>query len=136
MLDPENAAIQSNFAGYANGIAGSETHMSAELKSETPEVAAPADVKAWRRPPMAVTTSRYRPEPGTTKMRSSSSRSCWTRRMRRFSPLRTRTASPAAKRSELKSAEVAAADVKAVFTQTCSEQAIKLADRVWTKLMQ
>ena len=68
MLDPENAAIQSNFAGYANGIAGSETHMSAELKS-APEVAAPADVKA-------------------------------------------------------------------VFTQTCSEQAIKLADRVWMKLMQ
>ena len=68
MLDPENAAIQSNFAGYANGIAGSETHMSEELKS-APEMAAPADVKA-------------------------------------------------------------------VFTQTCSEQAIKLADRVWTKLMQ
>ena len=40
--------------------------------------------------------------------------------------------------AELKSApEVAApADVKAGFTQTCSEQAIKLADRVWTKLMQ
>ena len=39
---------------------------------------------------------------------------------------------------ELKSApEVAApAGVKAVFTQTCPEQAIRLVDRVWTKLMQ
>ena len=68
MLEPENAAIQSSFAGYANGIAGSAEYMSEELKS-APEVAAPADVKA-------------------------------------------------------------------VFTRTCSEQAIRLADRVWTKLLQ
>lgn len=68
MLDPENAAVQSNFAGYANGIAGSGEFMSEELKS-APEVAAPAYVKA-------------------------------------------------------------------VFTRTCPEQAIRLADRVWTKLLQ
>ena len=68
MLDPENAAMQSSFAGYANGIAGSAAFMSEELKS-APEVAAPADVRA-------------------------------------------------------------------VFTRTCPERAIKLADRVWTKLLQ
>jgi len=68
MLQPENAAVQSNFAGYANGISGSEAFMSAELKA-APEVNAPAGVKA-------------------------------------------------------------------VFTRSCSEKAIKLADRVWTKLKQ
>ena len=68
MLEPENAAMQSSFAGYANGIAGSAAFMSAELKA-APEVNAPADVEA-------------------------------------------------------------------VFTQSCSEKAIKLSDRVWTKLKQ
>ena len=68
MLEPENAAMQSNFAGYANGIAESNLFMSAELKA-APEVNAPADVKA-------------------------------------------------------------------VFSQTCPEAAIRLADRVWTKLQQ
>ena len=68
MLKAENAAVQSNFAGYANGIAGSAEFMSDELKA-APEVNAPADVKA-------------------------------------------------------------------VFTRSCPEKAIKLADRVWTKLKQ
>ncbi len=67
MLQPENAAIQSNFAGYANGIAGSPEYMNAELKS-APEVNMPANAKS-------------------------------------------------------------------VFTQSCSEAAIKLADRAWTKLL-
>ena len=68
MLQPENAAIQSNFAGYANGIAGSEAFMSEELET-APEVNAPADVRA-------------------------------------------------------------------VFSETCPEAAIRLADRVWTRLQQ
>ena len=68
MLKPENAAVQSNFAGYANGIAGSAEYMTAELRT-APEVNAPAGVKA-------------------------------------------------------------------VFTQSCTEKSIKLADRVWTKLKQ
>lgn len=68
MLEPKNAAVQSNFAGYANGISGSADFMSEELKA-APEVSAPAGVKA-------------------------------------------------------------------VFTRTCSEQAIRLSDRVWTKLLQ
>ncbi len=68
MLVPENAAIQSNFAGYSNGIAGSLEFMKEELKT-APEVNPPADMRA-------------------------------------------------------------------VFTRTCPEKAIKLADRVWTKLMQ
>lgn len=67
MLKPENAAMQSNFAGYANGIAGSPAHMTAELKS-APEVNMPASAKS-------------------------------------------------------------------VFTKSCSEAAIKLADRAWTKLL-
>lgn len=41
MLDPENAAIQSNFARYANGIQGSEEYLEEELTSaeafETPD---------------------------------------------------------------------------------------------------
>ena len=45
MLRPENAALQSNFAGYANGIAGSAVFMSDELKA-APEVSAPKDVRA------------------------------------------------------------------------------------------
>lgn len=68
MLQPENAAIQSNFAGYANGIAGSRDFMKEDLKA-APEMNPPAYMKA-------------------------------------------------------------------MFTKTCPEKAIKLADRVWTKLMQ
>ena len=45
MLQPQNAALQSNFAGYANGIAGSAAFMNDELKA-APEVSAPGDVKA------------------------------------------------------------------------------------------
>ncbi len=68
MLRPENAAMQSNFAGYSNGIAGSAETMDAELK-DSPEVNPPSDVNI-------------------------------------------------------------------IFTQTCSEKAIELSDKVWTKLLQ
>ncbi len=68
MLEPENAAIQSNFAGYSNGIAGSSKYMTDELKA-APEVNPPADIKA-------------------------------------------------------------------MFSQTCSKKALQLQDRVWTKLKQ
>ena len=44
MLEPESAALQSNFAGYANGIAGSSAYMKDELKA-APEVNPPADIK-------------------------------------------------------------------------------------------
>ena len=44
MLTGENAARQSNFAGYANGIASSAESMSDELRV-APEVNAPTDVK-------------------------------------------------------------------------------------------
>jgi spermidine/putrescine transport system substrate-binding protein len=44
MLQPENAAIQSNFARYSNGIIGSEEFMDDEL-STAPEVVPPADAK-------------------------------------------------------------------------------------------
>lgn len=40
MLQPENAGLQSSFAGYANGIAGSDAHMSAELLA-SPELSPP-----------------------------------------------------------------------------------------------
>ncbi|WP_299892478.1 extracellular solute-binding protein [uncultured Ruegeria sp.] len=33
VMKPENIAVQSNFAGYSNGISGSEAHMSEALKS-------------------------------------------------------------------------------------------------------
>ena len=42
MLVPENAALQSNFAGYANGVAGSEALFSEALAS-APEIAVPAE---------------------------------------------------------------------------------------------
>lgn len=67
MMQPENAALQSNFAKYANGIKGSDTYLSAELKT-APELSPPAGT------PM-------------------------------------------------------------VFSQSCSEQAIKLQSRVWTTLL-
>ena len=60
--------MQSNFAGYSNGIAGSTEFLSEDLKT-APEVNPPAEAKT-------------------------------------------------------------------VFTGTCSEAAIKLSDKVWTKLMQ
>ena len=37
MMQPENAAIQSNFAGYSNGIAGSDAYMDEDL-AEAPEL--------------------------------------------------------------------------------------------------
>ena len=44
ILQPENIAIQSNFASYSNGIKGSAEFMSAELKS-APELSPPDGVK-------------------------------------------------------------------------------------------
>lgn len=43
MLRPENIALQSNFAGYANGVTGSEGYMAEDLIGQ-PELSAPADV--------------------------------------------------------------------------------------------
>jgi spermidine/putrescine transport system substrate-binding protein len=43
-MRPENAAIQSNFARYANGIAGSEEFMDDSLKS-SPEIQTPTEVE-------------------------------------------------------------------------------------------
>ena len=68
LMQPENIAVQSNFAGYSNGIDGSLAYMNDELKS-APELSPPAG----------------------TKM---------------------------------------------VFSETCGEAAIRLSDRVWTKLRQ
>lgn len=44
VLRPENAALQSNFTGYANGIAGSARFMSEALR-DAPEIVPPADIK-------------------------------------------------------------------------------------------
>ncbi len=41
-LQPENAAMQSNFAGYANGVVGSEAFLLEDLRTAA-EVVAPAD---------------------------------------------------------------------------------------------
>ena len=43
-LRPENAALQSNFAGYDSGVAGAEKHLDADKKS-APELSAPANAK-------------------------------------------------------------------------------------------
>ena len=45
ILKPENAAMISNFAKYANGVSGSEAFMDAEMAS-APEVVIPAEHKA------------------------------------------------------------------------------------------
>jgi spermidine/putrescine transport system substrate-binding protein len=68
MLQPENAAVQSNFSGYANAIKGSEAFMTEELKN-APELQTPAGVKL-------------------------------------------------------------------IFQPTCSEKAVKMLDKVWTKVKQ
>lgn len=45
MMDPENAAILSNFTRYANGVAGSEEFMDSEMRS-APEIVVPDDLAA------------------------------------------------------------------------------------------
>ncbi len=45
MMEPENAALTSNFARYANGIKGSEEFMDPEMLS-APEIVMPADAPA------------------------------------------------------------------------------------------
>ncbi|EEE34986.1 spermidine/putrescine ABC transporter, spermidine/putrescine-binding protein [Rhodobacteraceae bacterium KLH11] len=46
MLRPENAALQSNYSGFGNGISGNEEMMDPTLSS-APEIVAPADVKLY-----------------------------------------------------------------------------------------
>ena len=46
MLKPENAALQSNFTGYQNGIDGSERFMKPEF-ADAPEFHAPSDIKVY-----------------------------------------------------------------------------------------
>ena len=44
MLEPENMAIQSNFARYANGVEGSQAFMDEDLRN-APELNVPEDVE-------------------------------------------------------------------------------------------
>jgi spermidine/putrescine transport system substrate-binding protein len=45
MMDPKNAAAESNFSGYDNGILGSDAYMNDSLKID-PAVVPPAEVQS------------------------------------------------------------------------------------------
>jgi len=49
MMDPKNAAAESNFTGYDNGITGSDAFMTADMKND-PAVVMPADKVALATP--------------------------------------------------------------------------------------